>query len=104
MSDYKSDTFKPKQRTYEITVRNTINAVPSVEYKEEIVIMEGDVVKVQERIELPLVAEIPDMSIMIEKYNPIDGTVIGTMPLSDAYVALYSSYRHFANLRDAGGI
>jgi len=104
VADYKESSLKPKQRAYEILVRNKINTVPSVEYKEEIVVLENDVIKLQERIELPLIAEIPDMSIMIEKYNPIDGTVIGTMPLSDAYVALYSSYRHFANLRDAGGI
>jgi hypothetical protein len=102
MSDYKQDKFITKQRAYDIHIGNPATLTPYVEFGEEIVVLnESGSVQIRQELPIPLFAELNDFMLEIPKLNPVDGSVIGTMIIAEAHVAIYSAYRYFADQRDA---
>lgn len=99
MSIYENVSGTKWKRSNIVKIYNDLDATPSVIFKEQWVIDDGEIKMKQpaggcsDKMENP--------SETFDLLNPETQEVIGSMSYQEVYVALHSLYRHVAGKRDA---
>lgn len=86
-------------RSPQVRISNPLGGVPSIQFKEEDVVVTDDGNVVQPKGALH--ESLTDPSVTFDVLNPLDDSVLTTATYQDVYNMIYSLYRHLAGLRDA---
>lgn len=99
MGNYKQEKVTGWQRSKQVTIKNEYKAVPTIEFAEEFIVeVDGQLIN---KKDVGVVGtSLKDPSKTFDMLNPENDQVIGTGNYGQAYVILYSIYRHLADKRD----
>jgi hypothetical protein len=99
--NYREGSIKSWRRSRHVHIINDYNQVPSILFDEELITIDGDLIFRNDVGGLS--TDLSDPMVQFNIRNPETDEVIGTSTFMEAYVILYSIYRHLAIARDNQG-
>jgi hypothetical protein len=99
MGNYKQEKVTGWQRSKQVIIKNDYKVVPTIEFTEEMVV-EVDGALINKKDVGTVGTSLKDPSMSFDLLNPENDQIIGKGNYGQAYVLLYSIYRHLADKRD----